>query len=318
MAAKSGTEESAIDLAARAGWMYYLAGMTQDHIARELGISRQRAQRLVARASADGLIGVRLNHPIAACLELERDLKERFDLTLARVAPSLPEGVDPVKSVAPVAAKEIERVLRNNKELVVALGTGRTLRKVVDEMPTLECPNHKLVSLIGNAASDGSATIYQVIMRLADRVGARHYPLALPLNAESKEDRDFHLGLRHVQTALKLARESDIAFVGIGDISHTAPIIIDGFIDQSGIDSLLDRGAVGEIVGWAFDENGRYFDGGSNALINGVRVDASGSPVVCIAAGPSKYKALSAALTGRLFSGLITDEVSARHLLAQN
>ncbi len=316
MANKQDNDEATVDLAARAGWMYYLGGMTQDHIARELGISRQRAQRLVARASADGLIGVRLNHPIAACLELERALKARFGLTLARVAPSLPEGVDPVKSIAPVAAKEIERILRNSEELVISLGTGRTLRKVVDEMPALDFPKHKLVSLIGNASRDGSATVYQVIMRLADRVGARHYPLALPLNAENEADRDFHLGLRHAQTALKLARESDVAFVGIGDVSETAPMIVDGFIGKSEIDALLAQGAVGEIVGWAFDKDGNYFEGGSNALINGVRADAAGSPVICIAAGTSKYKALSAALKGRLFSGLITDETSARFLLA--
>ncbi|MGC3937468.1 sugar-binding transcriptional regulator [Roseobacter sp. EG26] len=316
MAAKSGSDELAIDLAARAGWMYYLGGMTQDHIARELGISRQRAQRLVARAVADGLIGVRLNHPISACLELERALKSRFGLTLARVAPSLPEGMDPVKSVAPIAAKEIERVLSNSDELVVSLGTGRTLRQVVDEMPVLDFPKHKLVSLIGNAAQDGSATVYQVIMRLADRVGARHFPLALPLHARDEADRDFHLGLRHVQTALKLARECDIAFVGIGDVSETAPMIIDGFVDKPGIDALLARGAVGEIVGWAFDGDGKYLQGGSNALINGVRAGTAGTPVVCIAAGESKFKALGAALKGQLISGLITDETCARYLLA--
>ena len=51
------------DEAARAGWLYYVGGLTQDQIATELGVSRQRAQRLVSRAMAEGLIHVRLNHP---------------------------------------------------------------------------------------------------------------------------------------------------------------------------------------------------------------------------------------------------------------
>ena len=38
--------------AARAGWLYYVAGMTQDQSAAELGVSRQRAQRLVSPAMA--------------------------------------------------------------------------------------------------------------------------------------------------------------------------------------------------------------------------------------------------------------------------
>ncbi|MEO8243341.1 MAG: MarR family transcriptional regulator, partial [bacterium] len=83
------------DEAARAGWLYYVGGMTQDQIATELGVSRQRAQRLVSRAMAEGLIQVRLNHHIGACLELEAALTDRFGLLRCRVAPSLGPGVDP-------------------------------------------------------------------------------------------------------------------------------------------------------------------------------------------------------------------------------
>jgi len=82
-------EPSLHDDAARAGWLYYVGGMTQDQIAAELGISRQRAQRLVSRAMAEGLIQVRLNHRIGACLELEASLRDRFGLDRVRFAPGL-------------------------------------------------------------------------------------------------------------------------------------------------------------------------------------------------------------------------------------
>ena len=86
------TDPSSQDDAARAGWLYYVGGLTQDQIARELGVSRQRAQRLVSRAMADGLIHVRINHRIGACLDLESALTARFDLTRCRVAPGLGAG----------------------------------------------------------------------------------------------------------------------------------------------------------------------------------------------------------------------------------
>ena len=101
---RSETERTPLDQAARAGWMYYVGGMTQDQIATELGVSRQRAQRLVSRAMAEGLIHVRVDHPIAECMELERALIQRFDLQLARVAPSAGGGVDPAHAIAPLAA----------------------------------------------------------------------------------------------------------------------------------------------------------------------------------------------------------------------
>ena len=54
-----------LDDAARAGWLYYVAGNTQDDIALKPGVSRQTAQRLVSLAVSEGLIRVRLEHPIA-------------------------------------------------------------------------------------------------------------------------------------------------------------------------------------------------------------------------------------------------------------
>ncbi len=82
-----------LDDAARAGWLYYVAGNTQDQIAAKLGISRQTAQRLVSLAVSEGLIKVRVDHPIANCLELAAKLRSRFALDLVEVVPSDPDLV---------------------------------------------------------------------------------------------------------------------------------------------------------------------------------------------------------------------------------
>ena len=84
------TSTDRLDDAARAGWLYYVAGNTQDEIAAKLGVSRQSAQRLVSLAVAEGLIKVRIDHPIAACLELARDLSARYALKLCEVVPTDP------------------------------------------------------------------------------------------------------------------------------------------------------------------------------------------------------------------------------------
>ena len=69
-----------LDDAARAGWLYYVAGRTQDEIASAMGISRQSAQRMVSLAVAERLIKVRLDHPIAECLEIGERLKAKRGL----------------------------------------------------------------------------------------------------------------------------------------------------------------------------------------------------------------------------------------------
>jgi DNA-binding transcriptional regulator LsrR (DeoR family) len=125
-------EPSLLDEAARAGWLYYVGGMTQDQIAAELGVSRQRAQRLVSRAMSEGLIRVRLDHKIGACLHQEAELMRRYRLMHCRVAPSLGAGVDANRSIAATAATVLESFLRKPEPLIIALGTGRALRSMVD------------------------------------------------------------------------------------------------------------------------------------------------------------------------------------------
>ena len=112
MARKSDHDGLRLDEAARAGWLYYVAGNTQDEIARKLGISRQAAQRLVSLAISERLIKVRLDHPIARCMELAAALKLRYDLRFCEVAPTDPGSTSSTLGIAQVAAAEFERWLQ--------------------------------------------------------------------------------------------------------------------------------------------------------------------------------------------------------------
>jgi DNA-binding transcriptional regulator LsrR (DeoR family) len=316
MTDRSDTDSTPLDDAARAGWLYYVAGLTQDQIAQELGVSRQRAQRLVSRAMAERLIRVRLEHRVSACLDLESALMRRFGLRLARVAPSLPEGLDPLPSIAPTAAAEIERVLRSQKPLVIALGTGRTLRAAVDELTAMECEQHRIVSLNGNISPDGSASYYDVIMRIADRVRAPHFPMPMPVIAGSLDERALFHALPSIQSVLRLAEGADVTFVGVGQMGDDAPLLKDGFLNASELQQMQAAGAMGEVAGWAYDSEGRYLDTPVNNRVAGARVMAdAGRSVIAIAAGHAKLPAMHAGLKGRIFNGLITDERTARSLL---
>lgn len=305
-----------LDEAARAAWLYYVGGKTQDQIARELGISRQRTQRLVSKAVADGLIRFRLDHRLSGCLELESALTDKYGLELCRVAPSLGEGTDPTLSIAAVTATEMERVLGASEPIVMALGTGRTLRAAVEELRPMSCEHHKLVSLNGNISPDGSASHYDVIMRIADKVRAPHYPMPLPVVAASARERDMFHALAPIKRSMNLARAADVTIVGIGQMDGTAPLLQDGFLSQQELEAMQEAGAAGEIVGWIYDAAGRYFNFGPNLRAAGVRVDrAEDRLVVASAAGAGKVAAMRAAIFGGIINGLITDEQTARALL---
>ncbi|GLK86831.1 sugar-binding transcriptional regulator [Ancylobacter defluvii] len=306
------------DQAARAAWLYYVGGLTQDQIATEMGVSRQRAQRLVSRAVAAGLIHVRLNHHLASCQELETALRERFHLVRCRVMPGLGPDRDPVRAIAPAAAAEMERVLREPTPLVVALGTGRAMRGMVEALGVIDAPQHRLVSLIGNIAPDGSASYFDVIMRLAEKVHAPHYPMPVPVISDTAEENLTFQSLGPVRKVRELARAADVTFVGVGQMSDDAPLLTDGFLKPAELSEVQRAGAVGEVAGRIFDAEGRYLDLAINQRLGGMHAPAPrpDRPVIGLAAGPSKVAAIAAALRSGILNGLITDEPTARSVLA--
>jgi DNA-binding transcriptional regulator LsrR (DeoR family) len=312
-------EQRKLDLAARAAWLYYIAGHTQDQIAASLEVSRPAAQRLVALAIAERLIKVRLDHPIAACMDLAAVLAERHRLELVEVVPSDP--ADPVQHIglAACAAERLERYLAPKAPAIVALGTGRAIRAVVDQVSAMERPQHKIVSLVGNMARDGHASPYEVVMRLADRLGSQRYPTPTPVIAESVEERELLQAQRAFQTLRELVAQAKVTMVGVGVIGWQAPLHKDGFITDAELAELTERGAVGEIVGWAFDAEGRLIEGSVNERVVSMPLEQPVQRLVIgVAHGPDKIASIRAALRGRLISGLITDEATARSILADS
>ena len=231
-----------LDDAARAGWLYYVAGNTQDEIARKLGISRQTAQRLVSLAMSERLIKVRLDHPIARCMELAVG-------AAAALRPALLRGFAD-RSGLDLARRSASRRSRRRRwsagcaapdPVVIGIGTGRTMRAVADQLPAMQCPQHKLVALVGTGKVDGSASFYDVIIRVSDTVRAAHYPMPLPVIARSVEERDLLISLPRCAACCALVEQADVTFVGVGSIGENSALLKDGFITRRGERSAAPR-----------------------------------------------------------------------------
>ena len=312
-----GNHQSRLDDAARAGWLYYVAGNTQDEIARKLKVSRPTAQRLVALSLAERLISFRLEHPIAACMELAAALADRYELAHCEVAPSDPETDSIFLGSAERTAAFLEQRLRTPDPLVVAIGTGRTLRAAVELMEGMSCPHHRLVSLVGHISMRGSASFYDVLAQLSSLIQAPHYPMPLPVVVPTRDQRDQLMQLEPVMRVLELGASADITLIGIGRMDESAPLYVDGFISKEELTEIRKMGAVGEATGWAYDAAGHIITGGFNERLTSVpRTVPPEQLVVGAAQGTGKVLPIHAALRGRIINGLITNETTARSLLA--
>ncbi len=317
------SNQSKLDLAARAAWMYYVAGNTQNDIAENLGISRQMAQRMVAYAAASNLVKVQITHPISSCLELAQGLQQRYGLEVCRVIPAVQtnditrdDSPEVQRMLAVASAELMEQYLHQETPLIINVGSGRTLKAAIEKITEMERPQHQIVSMIGAFAADGSANRYDVALLAAEKMQSRFYLLPAPRVAESEIDRMQWCNHRAYKIVTGLAQRADVTFLGIGTIALHGAMHEDGFINSDEVRQLQERGAVGELICHAFDADGRMLDSPFAARITTPPLSTTpNKPVIAMAGGRKKAVAVRAVLRGGWLTGLVTDEYCAQFAL---
>ncbi|MCW6509753.1 sugar-binding transcriptional regulator [Lichenifustis flavocetrariae] len=305
-----------LDLAARAAWLYYIKRRTQDEIAIELNVSRPNAQRLVALALSEGLVRIRIDHPLVKSIELGEQVRETFGLTFCDVAPSESRKTENQIGVAHKAAELLESFLSPKVPQTLAFGTGRTLREAVRLVSSMSRPDHKIVSTVGNLSRDGRASPYDVVMRLSDRVGAQCYPLPLPVIVDTEEECNILKAQRGYRTIQALFDQADALMFGVGRVDEQAPLLIDGFVTHHEWSEMVRLGAAGELTSRSFDASGAMIEGSIAGRLTAMELRRRPErPTILVASGAEKTEPLRAALKGAFANGVIIDEDIAHGLL---
>ena len=189
------------------------------------------------------------------------------------------------------------------------------MRAVADQLPRMECPQHKLVALVGTTKTDGSSSFYDVIIRVSDTVRAPRLSDAAAGRRALRGGAGISDEPRVRAEPVDLVERTDVCFVGVGTVGELL-LVQDGIITRQEAEALRHLGAVGEITGWAFDGTGRVLTESVNQRVAGAPLRKAGNRLVIgVAMGPARRGALRAALIGGLLSGLVTDELTAEYLL---
>jgi len=305
-------------LAAEAAWLSHIIGMTQDEVARRMGISRPAVQRLLLDAAKNDMVKIRIDHDSVEALALAARIGDAFGLNFCKVVPSLPDLGDDPAGVSHALATIMESWLLKPHPLTIGLGTGKTLRSAVTHLPHIECQQHTLVSLAGNIAPNGSISRYNVLFSMTGKANATAFSLPIPLVSSTEEELEAVKRQRPIERTYRLASSCDVVFVGIGQMGTDAPLLTDGFISPAELKSLQDSQVAGEIVGWPYDQEGRPVDVELTRRIGSVRFDfPAGTEIIAAAKGDKKTAAVVAALRGRLITSLVIDDELARAVVAR-
>jgi len=310
-------DDSEHSLAIRAAWLHYVGGLTQARVAQRLGVPLVKAHRLIARAVATGAVKVSIEGAIVECIELEQRLCARFNLETCEVAPDLDEPGLPLRTLGRAGAASLRRWFEAGAQTAIGIGHGRTLAEAVRTMSRFEAPGLRFVSLLGGLTRNFSANPHDVMHMLAEKTGAQAYVMPVPFFANTTEDREVLLAQRGIAEVFEMAQNTTLKIVGIGTVEPDTQLVTSGMIEPSEICAISRAGGVGEMLGHFFAAGGRVLETPLTSRTLAVTLAATaGSRVVALAGGPEKVAAIRAVLNSGHLSGLITDERTARTLMA--
>lgn len=65
--------------------LYYEEELTQERVARQIGLSRQKVQRLLDSAKREDIVQIQVISPVSSHREIEKQMEKHFKLTKANV-----------------------------------------------------------------------------------------------------------------------------------------------------------------------------------------------------------------------------------------
>ena len=299
---------------------YYERDYTQQEIAQTLGLSRSQVSRYLSEAREQGIVQIRIIDPDTRANEVEDALKARFPaLRDALVVPAFTDQAAVlVKTVGRACAEYLRARIAPGQRLCI--GCGRTLRETVNWMRKRTVSNVTVIQAMGSLGHEAALNLdfNELARAAADKLGARVLYLNAPAVLGAGTATELAAANPSIAHSLRLARTADVYVVGLGSPAADYLYVRTGAIGPEDLDAVAQRGAVGDICGRYFDLWGQVCVSTFDARVVGITLDdLRRAPLsVGVAGGAQKVAPLLGALRGEFINVVVTDEQTARQVLA--
>lgn len=299
----------------RAAWLYYVEGMNQQETANVLGISRLQVTRYLADARKRGEVNIQINSNLRSIVECQRQLELRFGVKRAIIAPRSDPQTEATKVVALAAGKFISDYVRS--DMTIGVGWGRTLYSALPHIQGRELDNVRIISLLGGISQAKRFNPAEFAWQFAERFNGEGYLVPAPALVDSAETK--HALLEHcgINQIFDYADSLDAAFVSAGGITKLTTSYRVGHVSEAERKSLIEAGAVGDLLYNFIDVDGNIVDHPVNerAISVGIERLKKADNLVLISGGDEKVAALTGCLKVLNPTVFITDEITAQKIL---
>jgi len=304
-------------LCVRVSKLYYEAELTQQEIAKKLGVSRIKIHRTLNRAKEMGIVEIKVHAPEnAKFVDQEHRLTLKYNLRDALVVPAPEEGGGYYGVLAQGASRWLESKLEPGTR--IGLGLGRTISHIPRFFTVTQKMDCTFMEVVGGSSEhSGGIAKYNVTSKMAEIAGGRAELFYAPNFVSSSELRDNLISEPSIAAALERARHCDIVIQSVGTVDETAILYIEDRISRMDLTRLQKSGAVGDALGNYFDAEGHPVSTFLDNRVIGLSLgDLQKIPwSVVVAGGTEKHRAVRAGLMGGYFNVLVTDTQTASYLL---
>lgn len=300
-----------IRLIVKIAQLYYEQEMTQAQIAQTLGIYRTTISRLLKRGRELGIVSIAINYDYNDSLWLEQQLKLKFGLKEAVVAPQESE-------TGLYGAHLVERLLAPG--MIVGFGWGRGVSALVEQLSPSSQP-HRLVCVpvVGGPAGKLPSRFHvnTLTYSAASRLKAESHLADFPALLDNTTIRNGIMQSQHFKTIAEYWQQLDIALVGIGSPAIRHGANWQAFYGNEHSDDLVARQVAGDICSRFFDSEGQPVHTAMQEKTLAIELDTlrNARYTIGIAYGEEKYAALLGALRGKHINSLVTDRATAEYLV---
>ncbi|MDA9659501.1 hypothetical protein N9T69_01025 [Alphaproteobacteria bacterium] len=303
-----------IFLSKKSAWLYYVARLNQNEIAKKIGLSKMRVHRLIAYAEKNGFVKTFVEGGFDQTFKYENALKDKYQLKICEVIPNEDQNSDPAEMLGAAGARFIMNQINENNISEFGIGTGSTISTIAKWLPKI---NKKIdfITLNGSLTSHNSIQTETGINQISYKTNGECYNVGMPLMLVSVEQKKVVENISFIKEIMEKAANTKVKILGVGGLFDSSQIVRSKIFSAKSIEKLKKAGALGDVAGNFFNKNGELITIKETQKIFSVNIDSfKKSTTVLVAGGNEKTAQIRSVLKSGLFKGLITDEETSKQL----
>ena len=241
--------------------LYYIRDFSQEKIASQMGVSRSKVSRILKEARAQGLVEIRVRSSLITDSGLQERLKRKLGLKECLVL-AAPDSTDVAERVGTLAGHYLQENIVDGS--IVGVGWSSAVYSTVRSSSLEEKKDITVAQLMGSVG-DGIIELNGVYItgRLADALNAHAHYMQAPMIVANAGVRGSLMHDPYVRKALTVAQRADLMLVGIGAVNENLGQYRAGYLEDTDLGHIRERGAGGRGDRHVLLAAGRYRPAGN-------------------------------------------------------